>query len=139
MPLSVTSDKETKRMPRPRLSCCALAALFLLPRAVSADEAYFMVVFGAERPIYFDANHTHTWATFVRACPDADGCLHVVDAFTISWMPRTLEVRAGKLHPECGVNLDRYTSLNWAFSDGLRVSRYGPFRIERQLYDRAVV
>src|SRR5439155_9922635 len=73
-----------------------------------------------------------------RACSDADGCFHVVEAFTISWMPRTLEIRVGKLHPECGANLDLYTTLNWALGDGQRVSRWGPYLIEKRLYDRAV-
>ncbi len=125
-------------MNSPRPTWFGLWLLLLLPRAAAADEAYYMITFGSQMPIYFQANHTHSFAVFVRAHHDGSGQKCILESFAISWMPQSMQVRVGKLQPEPGVNLDIYTTLNWALCDGQRVSRWGPFLIEKELYDRAV-
>ena len=125
-------------MPSQRLSWLTLGMLFLVPRAASAGETYYIIVFGSQRPIYFESNHTHTFALFVRATTD-EGCQrHVVESFPISWMPQSMEVRVGRLRPEPGWNLGIPQTLDWALKDGQRVSRWGPFQITPELYQRAL-
>jgi hypothetical protein len=97
-----------------------------------------MIVFGSQRPIYYEANHTHSFALFVRAVTDEDCRPHVVESFPISWLPQSMEVRVGRLHPEPGWNLDIPRTLDWALKDGQRVSRWGPFQVTPELYQRAL-
>ena len=47
-----------------------------------------------------------------------------------------MHVRA--LLPETGRNFDLHTTIRWALSQGLRISMWGPYRIEPALYDRAL-
>ncbi len=121
-----------------RLCWLALATALLIPRAAAAGEVYYVIVFGSQRPLLFEANHTHSFAVFARGCVRPDGEVVLQESFAISWMPQTLEVRVGKLLPEPGVNLDIHTTLKWALGDGQRVSRWGPFEISPELYGRAV-
>lgn len=129
----------TPRSPR-RFGPWALAVLTVLaaalsPAAAPAGESYYVLIFGAQRN-FAEPNHTHSWATFVRVCggPQGGWLRH----HSISWMPETLEVRVGNRQPEPGVNLDLYTTLNWALNDGQKVSMWGPFQIEPELYWRSV-
>jgi hypothetical protein len=110
------------------LACC--------PRA-GAEEFYYLLVFGSQQagPC---ARYAHTFATFVKAtgrgpCAQA----YRLEAHTISWMPATLEVRPGALLPEPGRNLDLGATLRWALATGQHVSLWGPYRIDRGLYDGA--
>jgi hypothetical protein len=115
----------------------ALGLLFFLPHAAGADDAYYVIVFGSQRPIFFEANHTHSFALFVRAASDKGGTPHVRETLPISWMPQAMELHVCRLCPEPGFNLDIPATLDWAYSDGQRVSRWGPFAVEKELYDRA--
>jgi hypothetical protein len=111
-----------------------IALLFLAPPRARAGDAYFVLVFGAERPDINRPCYTHSWATFVRvSCADSPA----VEAFTISWMPRNLQIRPWALLPEAGVNLDLSESLAWADGVRVRVSLWGPYQIDRALYERA--
>jgi hypothetical protein len=120
-----------------RLAWLALGILLTLPRAAAADELHYMIVFGSQRPSYFEANHTHSSAVFARAVC-AEGGPRVVESFAISWMPQSMQVRCGKLRPEPGVNLDIHATLRWALGDGQRVARWGPFLISPELYRRGL-
>jgi hypothetical protein len=83
--------------------------------------------------------YTHTFATFVRATgrgPCAQS--YRLDAFTISWLPRALEVRPLALAPEQGTNLGLDGTLRWAHATGQTVSLWGPYQIDRELFDRAL-
>jgi hypothetical protein len=99
-------------------------------------EAYYMLVFDADGGA---PQSSHTFATFVRATgkgsKEEDDQL---EAHTISWMPQSLEIVVLRRAPEPGVNLDLPATLRWAQSVGARVSMWGPFRIEKALYDRAL-
>ena len=101
----------------------ALAALAqaAAPPAPLAMESYYVIVWGAQRPIINQPNHTHSWATFVRVAgdPAAPGSCRI-DSFTVSWLPATLIVRPLKLHPEPGVNLELHRTFAWAINDRLR-------------------
>lgn len=103
-----------------------------------ADEFYYVLVFGSQRPRPC-IKYSHTFATFVRATgrgPCAEG--YALEAHTISWYPQSLDIRPAALLPECGRNFDLGTTLRVAADTGQRVSMWGPYRIDRELYDRAL-
>lgn len=112
----------------------------LLPSSTaSAEDAYFMAVFGSQRPVVNRAKHAHTFAAFVHAADDGTGRLRPCEMFAISWLAEKLEIHVYRLLPECGANVDLHTTLRLALADGARVSVWGPFQIQKELYDRAVV
>jgi hypothetical protein len=115
-----------------------LLILFLLPGRLRGNELYFMVVFGAQREAY-RPRFTHTFATFVKVTGnEAVPSGFQIESHTISWMPSTLDIKVHRLFPECGTNLELDTTLRWASSNCLRISMWGPFQIDRELYDLAL-
>jgi hypothetical protein len=113
-----------------------LTALFA--GSAPAAESYYMLVFGSQLPTLNRPNHTHSFAAFVRATGPGCGPQCVAGCYTISWMPRTLEIRTHRLLPECGVNLDLHATLRWALHDCQRVSVWGPYQIRKELFDQAL-
>jgi hypothetical protein len=105
-----------------------------------AEDAYYVLIFGSQtepkRP-----RLTHTWATFVRTPAEAiavNAPVNVpMESFTISWMPATLAVRPLALRPETGTNLGLHETLRAMYANGERVSLWGPYRVSRELYERA--
>jgi len=121
-----------------RLSGMVFLLLLALSHPAQADEAHFMLVFGSQRPVNLP-RHTHTFATFVRATWDGAGCsAPQIQAWTISWLPRTLCIEVYRLRAECGINLDLHSTLGWARGDGQRLSLWGPYQIQKELFDRAL-
>src|SRR5262245_9238435 len=103
-----------------------------------AAEDYHLLVFGSQR-IPNDPDYSHTFATFVRRrwpgngpCP-ANSC---VEGYTISWLPRTMNVRVLAL-PECGQNFDLHNTIRWALGNNMRISLWGPYPVHPDLYCRA--
>jgi hypothetical protein len=117
-----------------------LGAAVLVPLALGgtarASEAYYLLVFGAQQ-IPNQPDYSHSFATFVRAVW-SDGRPPCLEAHTVSWLPRSLRVRALAPAPEWGVNLDLDATLRWACANDARVSLWGPFQITRELYLSAV-
>jgi hypothetical protein len=115
-----------------------LFILILLPGTTRAGELYFMIVFASQREPY-RPRLTHSFATFIKAtgegsCPGS----YQLESHTISWLPTTMEVNVHRLFPECGRNLDLEPTLRWACSHGQRISMWGPFQIQKELYDLAM-
>ena len=126
-------------LPRSFPLAAAVVAGFLVAGSAPADEFYYVVMFGSQTSPT-DPNTSHTFATFVRAsgegpCPTA---YIVEDCFTISWLPTSLKVRTRALLPECGHNFDLHETMRYVLSEGERVSMWGPYRIDQELYDNAV-
>jgi hypothetical protein len=100
-------------------------------------EAYFLLMFGSQQTPN-NPDFSHSFATFVHAswegpspvCPRLEVC-------TISWLPRNLCVRTVALLPEIGQNFDLHTTLCYALNNGERVSLWGPYQIDRDLFLRA--
>lgn len=116
----------------------AVAVLLCGTGAGRADEFYYVLVFGSQQSIGC-VRYSHTFATFVRATgrgPCAQS--YRLDAFTISWLPRALELRPLALAPEAGTNLGLTDTLRWARATGQRVALWGPYLIERELFERAL-
>ena len=116
----------------------ALALLLCGAGAGRGEDFYYVLVFGSQQGPAC-VRYSHTFATFVRAtgrgpCAQA----YQLDAFTISWLPRTLDLRPLALAPEEGTNLGLADTLRWAQATDQRVSLWGPYQIERELFDRAL-
>jgi hypothetical protein len=121
----------------PRILWLLSAALLAAPLTARADESYYMIVFGQQS----DPNQlesAHTFATFVKTTGQGpDKTKYAVDSHTISWMPRSLDVKF--LHrPEEGVNLDLQETLRHAKAVKAEVSMWGSFHVKKELYERAL-
>jgi hypothetical protein len=115
-----------------------LAALLVTPKPSRADDSYYMIVFGQQGSAN-QVDLSHTFATFVKAAgAGPDKTKYVIDAHTISWMPRSLDVKALR-RPEEGVNLNLKETLLHARGIKTEVCMWGPFRIKKELFDRAVL
>ena len=70
-----------------------------------------------------------------RGGPDPNG--HDLYVHTIGWLPQALEVRAWSPLPEPGVNLDLNQTLDAVSAHDERVTRWGPFVITPDIYERS--
>jgi len=115
--------------------------VLILPIAVNnawADDNYYMLVF-AHQSNERQPRFSHTFATFVKATGEgAAQEKSKLEAHTISWLPASLDIRVLRRRPEPGTNLDLKGSLEFARSQGTTVFMWGPYRIKKELYDRAV-
>jgi hypothetical protein len=118
----------------------AAALALALASEAHAGESCYLLMFGAQQ-VPTNPNHSHTFATFIRArwpgndpCPPAP-CL---EAVTISWLPENLVVRTFAVFPECGRNFGLHSTLRYVLQNDERVSMWGPYQIEADLYQRAL-
>ena len=125
-----------------RISYFALLLLLSAPftSGANAGEEYFLLMYGSQRTSN-NPNYSHTFATFVKViwvgpgpCPPNAA----IESHTISWLPENLKVRIGALLPECGHNFDLHTTLAFAYASDTRVSVWGPYPIEPNLYYAAL-
>ncbi len=119
---------------------CIVLICVSLTSAMNAGEAHFIVIF-ASQSIPNQAQHSHSFATFVRAIWEGDGprppnARHEIH--TISWMPANGRIRTLALLPELGHNFDLSESLNMARDNNQHVSMWGPYQIQVELYQRAL-
>ena len=114
----------------------AIAALALTCPASRACDSYYVLIFGSQRTPN-RAKYTHTFATFVKVTDEGPGRCSF-EAHTISWLPQTLDVRIYALLPECGANFELHDTLRFVLSEEERVSVWGPYQAEKELYDRAI-
>ncbi|MBX3400527.1 MAG: hypothetical protein KF873_17470 [Gemmataceae bacterium] len=105
----------------------------LTPVSSHGAERYFLIMMSSQRSPK-NPNFSHTFATFVRVDPAAPGTM---ETRTISWMPCTGTVRVQALRPECGRNYGLHETVEWALQSEQRVSIWGPYEIEPELYHRA--
>lgn len=108
-------------------------AVALAAAPAGAQDRYYALVFGAEasppRPKF-----SHSFATFVRT----DGGGKLLEAHTISWLPREVELHPLRLAPESGRNFDLHASMKIALESCEHVGQWGPFPICPELYERAL-
>jgi hypothetical protein len=118
--------------------CAALAGSLLTAGQASAGEGYFLLVFAAQNHRINWAHEAHSFATFVKVCGEGDQLENYrIETITISWLPVTETVKVRRLLPETGVNLGLPETLRWASELGLDVSMWGPYQIQKSLYDKA--
>jgi len=126
----------------------AIVALFLAVENVAAQERsgspppepdrgagkqtrYYLCVFAyqTEPP---RVQFSHTFATFVKSDGDS------FEAHTISWLPRSLDIRVLRRFGEPGANFGLKETLEVAAGVGARIYEWGPFEIKPELYKRAL-
>jgi hypothetical protein len=120
-----------------RFVAILLVGLVSVAGTARADESYYMIIFGQQDGAR-QVDSAHTFATFVKARGEGpDRAKYSIESHTISWMPRSLDVKVLK-RPEQGINLTLKDTLNHARTIKTGVSMWGPFAIKKELYDRAV-
>ncbi|MFO0796598.1 MAG: hypothetical protein U0804_03920 [Gemmataceae bacterium] len=102
----------------------------VVPTVSAHADDYYVAVFSAEA-VPYKPELTHSFAAAVRV--SAGGAAEVVG---ISWLPASLNPRGLTLAPEAGVNLGIPDTVAWAQRLGMRVSVWGPFRIDAELFCR---
>ncbi len=105
-------------------------------------DRYYMMIFGSES-VPRRARFTHTWMTIVKATPKPGKTdAYDVLAHTISWMPRSLDIRVLAFRPECGVNLTLQQTLDYVRCQGECVAMWGPYELNPtvavDVYNRSV-
>src|SRR5205085_7204837 len=112
---------------------CALvfsgaAALLCMELTFAGQEKtpkprYFMAVFAQETTPRAPRT-AHTFATFVKLEGKS------FEAHTISWLPKSDDIRLLRRFPEPGVNLDLKASVKKAADMRAEVHEWGPFEIK---------
>jgi hypothetical protein len=110
----------------------------LLNTSASASEYYFTMIFGSQSEPK-QLRYTHTWLTVIRAVGEGpDLSTYNLELSTISWLPRTLEVRVFSPCPEPGINLDLYETLRVVLASGESITMWGPFVSHEELWERSL-
>lgn len=121
-----------------RLSLFIGLAALAVPGEATAADYYFMTIYGAQRPIINRPRYTHTWATFIRVSGEgSDLRRYRAQQFTISWLPRTLEVRPLDLVPEPGANLTLRRTLAYCDDNRMEIAQLGPYQVDVDLWNLA--
>jgi hypothetical protein len=123
-----------------RVSLALLAVACLVPSAAAQPAAdgsrYYVMFFGADAGRFRPAR-AHTWATYVRATPTADGSV-LIEPLTISWLPADGTISVLRpFRPEPGRNLTLHQSLQYATGKGAQVAMWGPFETDAQRFHSA--
>jgi hypothetical protein len=119
------------------LGAIAVALFAVVPTVRAEESLYYMIIFGQQDRVN-RVESSHTFASFVKVTGEGtDKSKHVIETHTISWMPRSMQVKL-RFEPEDGVNLDLKESLQAAKMAKTEVSMWGPFRIKKELYENAV-
>lgn len=114
----------------------SLAAFALTATPAPAEVAaprYYFILFGGQS-IPFRARTAHTWATFVKATPTADGTV-AIEQVTISWLPASGPVQPLKLRSVEGKNYTLDETFAIAANNRDRVSMWGPFETDALRYE----
>jgi hypothetical protein len=99
-----------------------------LTRGAQAEDRYYMMVFGTQSDLA-GPRLTHTFAMFVKATDAKEPEARQLETQSISWMPRSLDIRVMARLPEPGANLTVEDSLRWADSVGAYTTMWGPFEV----------
>ena len=105
--------------------------------AAAAGESYYVLVFGSQKEPN-EAKYAHTFGTFVKVVDPGPCSTMQMESHTISWLPATMNVRVRTLLPEEGHNFELHPTMRKELENGARVSLWGPYRIDRELYCKAL-
>ena len=109
-----------------------------IPARTHGEERYFVIVYGATHQPNAP-QFSHTFATFIKATGTGNfPAGWSLEPHTISWLPCSLEVRMAVL-PEPGRNFELHETMCWAVASADQVDVWGPYEIQKELYDRALV
>jgi len=122
---------------RCRIALASLTVALLLTGTARAGEDFYVLMFGSQR-IPANPNYSHSFATFVRVSWPGDGACPpegaAIEEHTISWLPCSGKVRVQALCPEAGRNYGLHETIRFCLDNDMRVSLWGPYRIEPELY-----
>ena len=106
----------------------------VLASAPAAEPAprYYVVLFGGQS-IPFQPRTAHTFATFVKATPAADGAM-ALEQVTISWLPADRTVEPSRLRASTGKNFTLAETFDIMAKNNARVSMWGPFETDATRY-----
>jgi hypothetical protein len=113
----------------------ALVVGFVATTLPARADEYYVTIFTAESVPYRPTN-THAFASIVRVPTSANGKFGVPEGDAICWGPANKKVRGITLAPEAGANMTLTETLDWCFESGWRVSVWGPYRTEYELYQK---
>ena len=99
----------------------------------AAGDAYFVAVFGAQRPVVKAPRYSHSFAVFAHLAPDGR-----LEWFTISWLPCTGRVHPLRLRPEPGRNFTLQETLGLCQQNRMEVACWGPYQAHPDLWQRAL-
>lgn len=107
--------------------------------AIRAEDSYYMVVFAYQGKPNLPRS-AHSFAAFVKASEEKNRPIDAsrIEIHTISWLPATLNVEPLRMRPVPGRNLGLLETLQLAVSQNADMSAWGPYRIQKDLYDRAL-
>lgn len=111
-----------------------LGLVVALPASPAKADDYYVAIFSAES-VPFRSNQTHTFVVAARVPGAVDGVPCPVEFTHISWVPASLKIRGVTLRPECGANLPVADTFAFCRMNCMRVSCWGPYRIEPELFD----
>lgn len=117
-------------------SLTAAVLLTASPTPIDAEPRYYFILFGGQS-VPFVPRTAHTWATFVKATPAADGTVSL-EPVTISWLPAEGPVRPLHLRASEGKNYSLEETFAIAAQNNARVSMWGPFETDATRYALAV-
>lgn len=106
------------------------------PAVVQGEPRYYFILFGCQS-IPFKPNTAHTFATFVKATPAADGTT-ALESQTISWLPAAGPVQPLRLRSVQGKNWSLEETFAITAKNNARVSMWGPFETDAPRYNLAV-
>ncbi len=113
-----------------------VAVTLLTAPAEPAAPRYYFVLFGGQS-IPFQPRTAHTWATFVKATPAANGTT-ILEPVTISWLPAEGPVQPYRVRAVEGKNHSLEETFAIAARNNARVSMWGPFETDATRYALAV-
>ena len=111
----------------------AVVGLSLFAEEAPAADYYFVVVFGAQRPVVKAARYSHSFATFVHQFPDGR-----LEAVTLSWLPQSGKVRPLWPWAEAGRNFPLGETLQLCAANRMEVACWGPYQIHPNLWQLAL-
>jgi hypothetical protein len=100
------------------------------------EPRYYFILFGGQS-VPFKPNTAHTFATFVKATPAADGAV-ALESQTISWLPAEGPVQPLRLRSVQGKNWSLEETFAITAKNNARISMWGPFETDATRYDLAV-
>lgn len=108
---------------------------------VPEGDSYYMTLFGYQRRSTlgqaFDPKSAHTFASFSRV--DRQGSqVQLREEHTISWLPRANNGEVVVATPVPGRNYSLQESLVFGARSNIEMRRWGPFRISKALYEKAL-
>lgn len=105
--------------------------------APTPGSRYYILLFGSDAgPL--SPGKTHTFATYVKAAPAADGSV-VLEPVTVSWLPADLRVKPLQgLRTEPGRNVGLHETIEVVRKQGQAVALWGPYETDAGRYEAAV-